>query len=78
MKSPEPRKVSHLAAQSPSVGQREIQTQQRVLAFFQDTLGYAYLGHWKDRPDNANVEEALLTDWLKRQGYSDKIIANIC
>jgi len=26
------------------VGQRERHTQQRVLAFFQDALGYAYLG----------------------------------
>lgn len=57
-----------------TVGQREILTQQRVVAFFRDALGYAYLGHWKDRPDNSNVEEAQLTDWLKRQGQTDKII----
>ena len=57
-----------------SVGQREIRTQQRVIAFFTDVLGYAYLGHWQDREDNRNVEAALLTDWLKRQGHSDKII----
>ena len=42
------------------VGQREILTQQRVIAFFRDALGYTYLGHWKDRPDNANVEETRL------------------
>lgn len=58
-----------------SVGQREILTQQRVVAFFRDALGYAYLGHWQDRPDNGNVEEAQLTDWLARQGHSDKITA---
>ena len=57
-----------------TVGQREILTQRRVVAFFQDALNYAYLGHWKDRADNGNVEEALLTDWLKRQGHDDKII----
>ncbi len=57
-----------------TVGQREILTQQRVVAFFQDALNYAYLGHWKDRADNSNVEEVLLTDWLKRQGHDDKII----
>ncbi len=50
-----------------SVGQREIRTQQRVLAFFREALGYAYLGHWKDRPDNASLEEALLTDIAKAQ-----------
>ena len=59
------------------VGQREIQTQQRVLAFFRDALGYAYLGHWQDRESNANVEQALLTDWLKRQGHSDKVIDKV-
>jgi hypothetical protein len=38
-----------------SVGQRERLTQQRVLAFLWDALGYAYLGYWKDRKGNANV-----------------------
>ncbi len=59
------------------VGQREFQTQRRVVAFFKDALGYAYLGDWKDRADNGNVENALLTDWLKRQGHDDKIIAKV-
>ena len=58
-----------------AVGQREILTQRRVVEFFQDALGYAYLGHWQDRADNSNVEKALLTDWLKHQGHDDKIIA---
>ena len=57
-----------------TVGQREILTQRRVVAFFQDELGYAYLGDWQDRPGNSNVEEVQLTDWLKRQGHDDKII----
>ena len=39
------------------VGQREIQTQKRVIAFFRDALGYAYLGHWKDREGNSHIEE---------------------
>ena len=60
-----------------TVGEREILTQRRVLAFVRDVLGYAYLGHWKDRPDNGNVEEALLTDWLTRQGHNDKIIGKV-
>ncbi|MGE0273734.1 MAG: type I restriction endonuclease, partial [Alphaproteobacteria bacterium] len=62
---------------SGPVGQREIETQRRVLAFFQDALGYACLGHWKDREGNANIQEGLLTDWLKRQGHSDKLIAKV-
>jgi len=60
-----------------TVGQREILSQQRVIAFFEDALGYAYLGHWKDRDGNSNVEEAELTKWLKRQGHSDKIISKV-
>lgn len=57
-----------------TVGQREIRTQQRVIAFLRDALGYAYLGHWKDREGNSNIDEPQLTDWLRRQGHDDKII----
>ena len=57
-----------------AVGQKEIFTQQRVVAFFQDALGYAYLGNWQGRRDNANVEKALLSDWLARQGHGGKVI----
>lgn len=56
------------------VGQLEIKTQQRVLRFCSDELDYQYLGHWKDRPDNNNIEEDLLTGWLKRQGHAEKVI----
>ncbi len=44
-----------------AVGRREILAQKNVVAFFKDALDYTYLGHWKDRPDNSNVEESLLT-----------------
>ena len=57
-----------------TVGQKEIFTQRRVVAFFRDALGYAYLGNHRDRRDNANVEKALLADWLARQGHGDKVI----
>jgi type I restriction enzyme R subunit len=60
-----------------TVGQREFIAQRRVIAFFRDALDYTYLGHWKDREINSNVEEALLTDWLRRQGHSDKIIGKV-
>ena len=56
-----------------TVGQKEIFTQRRVVAFFRDALGYAYLGNRKDRRDNANVEKALLADWLARQGHGDNV-----
>ena len=57
-----------------TVGERELRTQLRVVEFFRDALGYAYLGHWKNRPDNGNVERALLADWLMRQGHSGTVI----
>ena len=55
------------------VGQREILTQRRVIAFFRDSLGYNYLGDWQDRAENVNIEEGLLTDWLKRNGQGDRV-----
>ena len=60
-----------------AVGQREILTQRRVVAFFQDALGYTYLGDWQDRPNNRNIEPDLLTGWLKRQGHPDGIITKV-
>ena len=60
-----------------SVGEREIRTQRRVVAFFRDILGYAYLGDWRDRAGTANVEETLLTGWLRRQGHDDRIVAKV-
>jgi type I restriction enzyme R subunit len=59
------------------VGQKEAATQKRVVELFLNTLGYDYLGFWKDREGNSNVEEGYLTDWLKRQGHSDNIIAKV-
>lgn len=41
------------------VGQREKETQKRVIAFFSQELGYEYLGDWTDR-DNRNIEVSLL------------------
>jgi type I restriction enzyme, R subunit len=60
-----------------AVGQREIMTQRRLIRFCRDELGYRYLGNWKDRPDNSNVEENLLSGWLKRQMHSDKVITKV-
>lgn len=57
-----------------SVGQRERNTQNRVVKFFQDHLNYEYLGNWESRPDNRNIEEDYLKSWLKKQGYSHTLI----
>ena len=57
------------------VGQTERITQNRVVDFFQTHLGYRYLGNWIDRAGNKNIEVGILTDWLKKQGVSDTLIA---
>ena len=45
--------------------QPESATQGRVIELFRETLGYDYLGNWKDRDGNRNVEEALLRAFLQ-------------
>ncbi len=60
-----------------NVGQREIRTQRRLIDFFREKLGYDYLGFWKDREGNSNVEEELLNGWLQRQDYGEKIIKKV-
>lgn len=60
-----------------TVGEREIETQKRVIAHFREALGYAYLGQWQERGGNANIEEVLLADWLRRQGHDDKLIGKV-
>jgi len=59
------------------VGEKEARTQKRVVEFFLNALEYSYLGYWKDRDGNSNVEEELLAKWLKRQGHDDKIIGKV-
>ena len=39
------------------VGEQEIKTQQRVVEFFTDVLDFTYIGNWKSRDDNSNVEK---------------------
>lgn len=56
-----------------NVGQREKETQQRVIKLFVQGLGYTYLGNYTER-DNSNIEEGLLIRYLNRKGYSDSVI----
>jgi type I restriction enzyme R subunit len=57
------------------VGQPERKTQDRVVALFRDRLGFDYLGDWKDRGDNSNVEVRQLTINLEKRGYDANQIA---
>jgi len=52
-----------------TVGQKEWLTQRRVVALFEHSLGYRYLGNRSDRMDNANIEPDLLRPWLRAQGH---------
>ena len=58
-----------------TVGEREKSTQERVIEFFQDALGYTYLGNWAgSAEENSNMVPEDLADWLRRQGYHNDII----
>ena len=58
-----------------TVGGKEKQTQERVIAFFEDALGYTYLGNWQNLQDNSNIDKSQLTDWLRSRGHDDNIIS---
>ncbi len=59
------------------IGQKERQTQNRLIALFQNELGYSYLGNWEEREDNSNIEVEILTDWLSNKGYSKILIGKV-
>ena len=56
------------------VARKEQVTQNRVVKLFQDVLNYRYLGNWKVRENNSNVEENILMEYLKKAGYNDILI----
>jgi type I restriction enzyme R subunit len=58
------------------VGQKERETQNRVLQLFSDKnkLGYTYLGDWAERPNNSNIEEDLVRKYLSEKKYSAVLI----
>ena len=58
-----------------AVGELEIKAQRRVIALFRDRLGYEYLGDWRDREDNRNIETRLLERFLARRGHAPVLIA---
>lgn len=57
-----------------TVGQLERKTQNRVVRFFQERLGYEYGGNWEDRAGNTNVEVTYLRANLLKRGYDVEII----
>src|SRR5699024_1659627 len=57
------------------VGQRERTAQDRVVGVFREQLGYAYLGNWRAREGNSNLERELLEKNLTARGYTPKLIS---
>lgn len=51
------------------IGEPERTTQDRVIALFQERLGWRYLGDWSERA-NSNIDEELLGQNLKARGYT--------
>lgn len=47
-------------------------TQNHVIRFFTDMLGYRYryLGNWQYWTDNKNIERDILEQWLKKRVFS--------
>ncbi len=56
------------------VGAIERVMRNRIVKLFKEQLGYEYLGDWKDRADNKNIEISLLKPFFRKQGYSEKLI----
>ncbi|MBU4103430.1 HsdR family type I site-specific deoxyribonuclease [Patescibacteria group bacterium] len=58
-----------------NIGKKERETQNRVVALFQNELKYRYLGNWEVREENSNIEEEILSAYLTRKGYSPNLIS---
>jgi len=57
------------------VGQKERETQNRIVQLFMSKLHYRYLGNWEEGERTGPIEEGLLRSFLKdKQGYSDTLI----
>jgi type I restriction enzyme R subunit len=54
-----------------NIGKKERETQNRVVALFNNKLKYRYLGNWEDRPGNSNIEEDIVRAYLSEKGYSE-------
>lgn len=52
------------------IGKPERVTQNRIIALFKDELGYRYLGDWTNRENNSNIEDSILNEYLKKNGYT--------
>jgi len=58
---------------SSNVGQVERKAQEKIIKLFRDNLGYEFIGNWKYRDGNSNVEVELLNHNLQARGYDDNL-----
>lgn len=57
------------------IGDPERITQNRVIdVLTTKEMGYNYIGYWKKRKNNSNIEKEYVLKFLKKQGYSDELI----
>lgn len=56
-----------------NITQSERQTQNRVINLFTNELGYRYLGNWKDREYNSNLEVDILKEYLLKR-YDENLV----
>ncbi|MBR7799148.1 type I restriction endonuclease subunit R [Undibacterium fentianense] len=66
--------MSLAPSSSGAIGKPERATQNRVVALCQNTLGYIYLGNLEDKADNSNIDEGLLSTYLRKQAYTTEQI----
>ena len=59
------------------VGQKERDTQNRIVKLFTDGMHYHYLGNWKNRSGNSNIEKELLSEFLKSNTSSTTVIDKV-
>ncbi len=57
------------------LSQPEIVTQKRLIDLLTSQMDYDYLGDWRDRDHNSNIEEGLLSQNLVSRGYSESQIS---
>ncbi len=55
-----------------NIAKTERETQNRIIRLFQKELSYHYLGNWKNRENNSNVEAEILREWLSMR-YDDNL-----
>jgi type I restriction enzyme R subunit len=57
------------------VGQKERETQNRIVQLFRSKLHYRYLGNWEEQEGNSHIEEEILKAFLRdKQKYTETLI----